>query len=426
MGADEMDAWAFNRRGWPRRRPVLTDAVEVHVEPVGLYYPYFHVRDDGWLKRAALYLPGLARVHPPGHPFHDSATAQVLRDELGFFTDIDPTRYADEVAQELKGVMQREEARLLPRYGFPSEWLSDKSRRRVIHLDPFGWLHRSQLGTSTPDFWWTTFRNFVVRSREWAPFGTYTDGNSVRDWIGLHPHLVSVYTRALVDRIAHANALVPVTDDPVLFALPGWTATDFEEALLGPSAPGPNPGVWWLPNRQNGRAHPAPPVTAPAAGLYATAAVQAVLPHAINDIPAKDIVRARLRLSDEFEAFRAHLDELGSQFAALDQVTDPAVLQARIAAMVDRNLSRPLKDLTRGLRSLRLKPIREVIGLRSLELPALAALGAHTVNLSPILGAGGAVVVQLVASSRSARAAAADQRRSATGYLLGLRRELKL
>jgi len=121
---------------------------------------------------------------------------------------------------------------------------------------------------------------------------------------------------------------------------------------------------------------------APAAGLYATAAVQAVLPHAINDIPAKDIVRARLRLSDEFDAFRAHLDELGSQFAALDLVTDPAVVQARIAAMADHNLSRPLKDLTRGLRSLRLQPIREVIGLRSLELPALAALGAHAVNLS--------------------------------------------
>ncbi|RSN60852.1 hypothetical protein DMH01_16455 [Amycolatopsis sp. WAC 04182] len=396
------------------------------MEPVGLYYPYFHVRDDGWLKRAALYLPGLARVHPPGHSFHDSETAQVLRDELGFFTDIDPARYADEVAQKLKGVMQREEAQLFPRYGFPSEMLSERSRKGVRHLEPFGWLHRSQLGTSAPGIWWGTFRNFVVRSRDEVPIGTYTDENSVGDWIGLHPHLVSVYTRALVDRIAHANALVPVTDDPMLFALPGWTATDFEEALLGPSAPGPEPGCWWLPNKQTGRARPVQPATGPAAGLYATAAVQAVLPHAIDDIPAKDIVRARLRLSDEFEAFRVHLDELGSQFAALDQVTDPAVVQARIAAMADRNLRRPLKDLTRGLRSLRLKPIREVIGLRSLELPALAALGAHTMNLSPLFAAGGAVAVQLVASTRAARAAAADQRRSATGYLLGLRRELKL
>ncbi|GAA2917252.1 hypothetical protein ACFQZ0_00295 [Streptomyces erythrogriseus] len=111
---------------------------------------------------------------------------------------------------------------------------------------------------------------------------------------------------------------------------------------------------------------------------------------------------------------------LESQFAALDQVTDPAVVQARIAAMADRNLSRPLEDLTRGLRSLRLQPIREVIGLRSLELPALAALGAHTVNLSPLLAAGGGVAVQMVASTLSARAVAADQRRSATGYLLGL------
>jgi len=36
------------------------------------------------------------------------------------------------------------EARLLPRYGFPSESWSKRSRSGVIHLDRFGWLHRSQ------------------------------------------------------------------------------------------------------------------------------------------------------------------------------------------------------------------------------------------------------------------------------------------
>lgn len=29
---------------------------------IALYYPYTHVRDDAWLKAAALYLPKLALV----------------------------------------------------------------------------------------------------------------------------------------------------------------------------------------------------------------------------------------------------------------------------------------------------------------------------------------------------------------------------
>ena len=36
---------------------------------IALYYPYTHVRDESWLKAAALYLPKLALLAPRDYPF---------------------------------------------------------------------------------------------------------------------------------------------------------------------------------------------------------------------------------------------------------------------------------------------------------------------------------------------------------------------
>lgn len=44
----------------------------------GLYYPYFHVRDDRWLKVSALYWPRIARLVPGNYPTRDSVTARVF------------------------------------------------------------------------------------------------------------------------------------------------------------------------------------------------------------------------------------------------------------------------------------------------------------------------------------------------------------
>ena len=54
----------------------------------GLYFPFIHVRDDDWLKTAALYWPSIRRLVPRRYPKHDSPTARtfsdagILRDEV--------------------------------------------------------------------------------------------------------------------------------------------------------------------------------------------------------------------------------------------------------------------------------------------------------------------------------------------------------
>lgn len=136
-------------------------------------------------------------------------------------------------------------------------------------------------------------------------------------------------------------------------------------------------------------------------------------------------MRARQTLAGEFDAFRAHVDSLREEFARLDAIDDADILQSQLAGMVERNVATPARDLERGLRALGMQPVRAVFGMKSLELPAIAALAADAANVSPVAGAGGAIAIQFVAATRAARRAAAERRTSAAGYLLGLHRQLE-
>src|ERR1035441_875981 len=86
---------------------------------IALYYPYTHIRDESWLKAAALYLPRLALLAPRGYPRHLSRTAEVLRDELGFLVDVDPARGTQAVAAEFLELINREGGELRARYAWP-------------------------------------------------------------------------------------------------------------------------------------------------------------------------------------------------------------------------------------------------------------------------------------------------------------------
>jgi hypothetical protein len=51
---------------------------ELEPQRHGLYYPYFHVRDQRWLKAAALYWPKIVWIVPVGYQTRDSAAVRAL------------------------------------------------------------------------------------------------------------------------------------------------------------------------------------------------------------------------------------------------------------------------------------------------------------------------------------------------------------
>ncbi|GHH50488.1 hypothetical protein [Lentzea cavernae] len=46
-----------------------------HAPSIAFYYPNIHVRDDTWLKYAAMYWPKITRLVPDGYRTADSPTA---------------------------------------------------------------------------------------------------------------------------------------------------------------------------------------------------------------------------------------------------------------------------------------------------------------------------------------------------------------
>ncbi|MCM3920285.1 DUF6236 family protein [Frankia sp. AiPs1] len=359
------------------------------------------MRDDVWLKAAALYWPRLAVLAPAGYPREgQSRTARVLRDEVGFLVDADPTYSTYDVAEEFLTLISRQGDALAERYA----WLTDFPRvqqpavlnqSRTVPVDDarVTWVH---VGKVPP----ALVRRLVdtrlgVRSVDWG-------------WLGMHPQLASVYLTALADRVAHANDLVPVTDQPGhLGVLNGWTVETLTHALLSDQTDRQPTGT-----------------VDDVSALYAAIAIQTVVPAGLADIPVAQIVDARRTLAAEFDAFREHLASLNDRFSELTQTEDPAILRARLEDLVEGDLARPLAELERGLRQLRWEPVRAVLGRSSLALPGVFALLPETARLPVVVGAGGMVAATLIGSGARVREEARDRRRSAAGYLLGLREEL--
>ncbi len=204
----------------------------------------------------------------------------------------------------------------------------------------------------------------------------------------MHPRLADVYVTALAERLARANHMPAVTDQPGVYGvLNGWDMDTLAQVLLSDDDPGR------APLRD----------TAEVAALYAAVAISTVVPRGLDDIPVEKVARARRMLVDEFDAFRGHMDSLTDQFVEMAQIESPEVLRARLQILVERDLRAPTADLERGLRRLGLEPARAVLGLKSLELPAVAAAAATGIGVPAAVGQAGLVAAQVIASSVQAR-----------------------
>lgn len=408
---------------------------------IALYYPYIHIRDDAWLKAAALYWPKIARLTPSGYPRYDSEAARRLSGELGFIVNIEPRPYTRSVADEFIEFIRHNRKALQAKYSVPQAVESEDPfipyrgvERTIVdalaqglplpqpkrtHLSPdcdgrlerpphpfdgnpnIGWIHVEKLTAR--------LANELVRSRLGVLVGNRPDFRGEPEWAVVAPGIAAVYTAALADRVASWNDLSVVTDRQGAHGiLNGWDIETLARLLLSE-------------DREDESSLDTDEVGA----LYAAVAIKTVVPARIDDIPVDRIIRARRELAPEFDAFRDHLSLLADRLTELGQIKDPSILQARLELMVERDLRRPTQELEDKLRQLGLEPAQAVLGLKSLELPAAAAAAASAIALPPGVSQAGLVAARLIASSVQSRA----QRRqilatSPAGYLLGLEKEL--
>jgi hypothetical protein len=240
----------------------------------GLYYPYFHVRDDRWLKVAALYWPKLVRIVPEGFPTRDSDTVCALsasdfivRRPPGNSVEAIAPRFvelaagrADDLRSKFRVTIQPSGAPRRVR-GSTSLWGSTASGKSTflasLVLQQFGLqfggadlaaVHASQMTTELQDT--LVDAQLAVRggrqsdlvavmsSLDGGPLlevGDWEDypAREWDEWILMHPQLVSVYTSVLAEDFAMANSLQPTTDQDDAYAVTNnWTADRIAAALL--------------------------------------------------------------------------------------------------------------------------------------------------------------------------------------------------
>jgi hypothetical protein len=396
---------------------------------IALYYPYIHFTDDAWLKAAALYWPKIARLAPKGYRNKDSETARKLSGELDFVISIDPEPYTHGLAAEFSDFIEANSAALQSTYtvsntiftGEPyrprgediaellsmdfGEWMPSGASPETIATarmarqaandgqnSAFGWVHMGRAEQR--------LRDKIIHSGLGMPGGT--------EWVVMAPKLAVVYVAALAERVAAANDLAVVTDQPDVHGiLSGLDVEKMAQVLLGDHQ--------IMPARD----------TEQVSAMYAAVAIRTVVPAKIADIPVEKIIEVRRKLSIEFDCFRDHLTSLADKLTEIGRVKDPTVLQARLELMAGRDLRRPAEDLEQKLRQLDLEPARAVLGIKSLELPAAVAAATSAAALPPGASEAGLVAARLISSRLDARAkrqqALAD---CPVGYLLGLQKQL--
>jgi hypothetical protein len=391
------------------------------VNPIALYYPHIHVRDDTWLKYAALYWPKMGRLRPPDYPLLDSVVSTRLHEER-WLVDIPPPQWAwAEVGQPFLALINDHAQALRDRFGVDridtwgipaaeagfgyagglrSAGRTDDpaARGEVTWLNPrFGFVHASKIGPEIVD---------AAVDAGLAVTGPGRGGT----WVGMHPELASVYTCALTERVALEDQLQPVTDQELPHtALSGWTLDRLVHMLVDrPTAHDDQP-----------RPHP------DSVDAFVFLAFATVVPANLDTVPVEKIIEVRSKFGAELDAFRAYVAEQVQEFAALDDVRDLAVFEEYLQIEVQRTVTAQLSELRERLRSVGLESIHALANVKSVALPPLAALAAETAGVPAaftVPAALAACVVSAPVQWRRQRRAAIEE--SPVSYLFQLEQQV--
>jgi hypothetical protein len=370
----------------------------------GLYYPYVHIRDDDWLKGAALYWPSVRRLVPHGYAKHDSATAESFA-QARILKDEDPGELLKDVGGNLLETLQESADRLTRDYtiGAAFDFHDDESR----------WTGGTAPGDSDRDLAWVHVTKFppeaatLLESRGLARRGqpideVAADPGEPGEWIGLHPALADAYMTVLAGRLGQSAGFQPLTDQTDLrVATPTIDVQAAVQLLLGRSQ---DAGV--LDDARVG------------VDTYVMLALQLALPKNLAQVSAEKIVEVRKNLGEELRNFR---DYVSTQQAELTEMAALALPRRRLEAFTEhvaQTVEDPLRRLENGLKLHKLEPTRSIVLASSFAPPLALGAAAITPAAATTIGALAALGTawwQIGSIRDSTRAS------SPVGYLLDVR-----
>jgi len=345
------------------------------VQEPGLYFPFVHVRDDDWLKAAALYWPSVRRLVPIGYEKHDSPTAQTFVD-AEVLRDEDPCHLLPMVSQDLARALEANADRLVQDYNLDHAYAKWDGRSwsgpsaPSFEVPQLGWIHVTKFSPRVLGY--LSDLGLAVRGR--ASSAIRAEAGGPHDWIGLHPALAGAYMTVLAASVSKQAHFQPVTDQADLKV--ATVTGDIESALH-------------LLTGSEARAG-----TAGGVGVetYVMLALRCVLPANLADVPADKIIECRRRLAEELAAFR---DYVAASRAELVELAAIPLKRRRLEAFaehVEHTVEVPLLRLERSLSLLGFEPARSLLVAGSFAAPAaVAAVVPMTPAAATTVGAVAAV-----------------------------------
>jgi hypothetical protein len=330
-----------------------------NVSGLGLYHPYFHVRDERWLKISALYWPKIVRIVPEDYATRDSRTVRTLVDQAGFIETARPGPSVDAIAPRFLELLSDHEGAL--RTGLrvrqrdmtafdhsPAGTSAGTASAAVPHGPRLAAVHESQV---RPDLARGLIEaGLAVRGRL-----SLSDEVDTR-WLVMRDRFAGLYMSCLAEEFAAVNHLELTTDQPRAFALAGgWPADLLAAYLLRAPAPA------------------APAAEAPLAERIGILALGLVVPADIDRVSAEQIVRLRQRHGGEFLAFRRAVGQAATELASLADIPDGPTLSAYLRNEIQERFAVPLDELRENLAALNLGAATTAINAK-VQLPSSVTL----------------------------------------------------
>ncbi|MFA7768827.1 DUF6236 family protein [Streptomyces sp. NRRL S-448] len=350
----------------------------------GLYHPYFNVRDDRWLKVAALYWPRIVRIVPQDYATRDSETVKILTDELGLIQRATPGKSVASVAPCLMELLAGHAPELRRRFGVRPPDVRNLLRQAGTMPQPMsggrplGALHTDQVQPVVADA--LVESGLAVKGR--VDLSHEVDSR----WLVMDESLVSLCSSLLARDFAAANQLRLTTDQFDAYALTDeWTAGTLAAVLLDEPAPGPDisePGL---------------------AEQLAVLALSLVVPEDMDRVPVQTIVELRRRYGAEFLDFARAIDETAAELDSLVEITDASTRQQYLEDEIHARFALPLKELRRCLQDMRLDAATMAINVKTQVPAALAVTGGAWLAGQQVVAGTAAVALGLVTVHRNIR-----------------------
>jgi hypothetical protein len=285
----------------------------------GLYYPYIHFQDEGWLKASALYWDRMTRIVPNGMRPRDTPDVRQLID-ADFVNGFPPSSFE---ASKLICKLVEQNQELMVKHFYilnddPTIPLSSISDAKMgVYL--FETLTR--LGLAKPR------RNTIV----------------------LHRQLAGVYMTALAEEMAPMIGARPVAATGLNHvAGSGLTVERLLAALLERSNVAPTqPGLLSAPTPGDKKLRMSAEELEQA---MVTVAIKTVIPNLASDIPAGDIIAFRKTYAGERAAFQAEFTKFLQEMDFIRDMNDIADIQKTLNEQFAKRFQPKLDVLEKGIR----------------------------------------------------------------------------